>query len=126
MSRVLLGLTFALAACGASQDITPREACEDTSVALCERLYACLTPAEVAAAGLPAAESACVTSYDAQRGCAAQTTENVCTGNEKYSGVQASKCSDQVVGLTCAQVRDPTFTLQTGAPACAKICAVPN
>jgi hypothetical protein len=124
LSFLFAGLV--LPGCPSSQDITPRQACEDTSVALCERLYACLTPVEIAAAGLPESEAACVTSEDAKRGCAAQTVENVCVGNEKYSGVEASVCSDQVVGLSCSQVRDPAFQLASGAPACAKICEVPQ
>jgi hypothetical protein len=115
---------LAATACGSSQDITPRQACEDTSSALCERLYACLTPTELAVAGLPADEAACITMEDAKRGCAAETLDNVCVGNEVYDGVQASKCSDQVVGLSCSQVRDPAFQLASGAPAGAKICVI--
>jgi hypothetical protein len=118
---------LATAACNNSDPgVTPRQACENTSSALCERLYACHTAAEIAASGLPADEAACVTTLDAQRGCAAQTVDNVCTGgNQKYNGVEAAKCGDQVVNLTCAEVRDPAFNVQVSAPACAAVCVAP-
>jgi hypothetical protein len=121
---VVLGFT----ACGGdgAGGPTPRQACEDLSSALCERIYACLTPAELAAAGLPASEAACVTAEEAANGCAAETLDNVCTGgNEKYDASEAAKCSDQVVGLTCSQVRDPALDVKTAAPACAKTCVIP-
>jgi hypothetical protein len=106
---------------------SPRQACEDTTSALCERIYACLTPEELSANGLPANEAACVTSFQANEGCAAQTTDNVCTnGNAKYSPSEASECIDQVHGLTCSEVRDPNFDQNVSAPACAKVCQIPS
>jgi len=119
---------FGSTACpGGSDGPTPRQACEDVSSALCERLYACMTAAEIAAAGLPPSEAACVTAEEAANGCAAQTLDNVCTGgNEKYNAAEAAKCSDQIVGLTCSQVRDPALDLRTAAPACAMTCVIPS
>jgi len=124
LAAFVLGLT----ACpGSSDGPSPRQACEDLSSALCERLYACLTPAEIAASGLPASEAACVTAEEAANGCAAQTLDNVCTGgNEHYDASEAAKCSDQIVGLTCAQVRDPALDVKTAAPACAMTCVIPS
>jgi hypothetical protein len=124
ISLVLLVVT---ACSGGSDGPSPRQACEDLSSALCERVYACLTPDEIAAQGLPASEAACVTSEQASKGCAAQTLDNVCTGgNQKYDASEAGKCTDQITGLTCAQVRDPALDVKTAAPACALTCVVPT
>lgn len=114
-----------LAACGADQgSVSPREECMATTSALCERIYACYTQAELASVGLPASEAACETMLEASRGCAAQTLQNVCTGNQQYSATEAARCSDQISGLTCSQIRDPFFDEVTAAPACAKVCTV--
>ena len=111
--------------CGGSSDgLTPRTACEDSQANLCERLYACYTPAELASLGFPANEAACVTQLQSSQGCASQTASNACTGNERYHPDQASACIDQISGLACSQVRDPDLVLTTAAPACAKVCAV--
>jgi len=102
---------------------TPEQACNDLNAAICERLYACLTPDELAVAGYPSSEAACVTMSEASAGCAAQTTSNVCDGNEKYHPDQASACIDQISGLTCADIRS-NADLSEQAPACAKTCSV--
>ena len=125
---MLRSITFvvcllSLAACP-DDGASPRQACEDTAAALCERIYACLTPGELAAKSFPANEAACVTQLQANEGCAAQTLQNVCTGNEKYHASEAAQCSDQVTGLTCGQLRDPFFDVKTEAPACAKVCSI--
>jgi hypothetical protein len=126
MVRSILVIVL-LAACGGGNDgITPQEACMDVSAATCERLYACFSAAELAKAGYPASEAACVTMLQAAKGCAAQTTANACTGNAKYQPAKAAECSDQITGLACSQIRDPFFDEQTAAPACASICAVPS
>jgi hypothetical protein len=117
-------LSAVLAACGGGGGLSPREGCEESAVALCGRLYACYTPAELAAAGYPATEGACVTMFQTQQGCAAQTTENACQGNETYHADEADDCISQISGLDCAQVRDPNLNIDTAAPACARVCAV--
>lgn len=125
--RTMAGLMMlaAIAGCGGSSDgLTPRGACEDVQANLCERLYACYTPAELASLGFPASEAACVTQLQASEGCANQTASNTCTGNERYHPDQANTCVDQISGLACSQVRDPDLSLTTAAPACAKVCAV--
>ncbi|HEV7554638.1 MAG TPA: hypothetical protein VGO00_04230 [Kofleriaceae bacterium] len=116
---------MSLAACSGSSSTgdTPRQACEDLNAAVCERLYACLTPAELTTAGFPAAEAACVTMTQSQAGCAAQTDQNVCDGNQTYHPDEASQCIDQISGLTCADIRSDT-DLSGQAPACAKACSV--
>jgi len=119
---ILASIVFGLAACGG--DPSPKEACNDLSAALCDRFYACLTPQEIAAAQLPPTEAGCVTMYQTQFGCSAQTTENTCDGNEKYHGNYADDCTDQVRGLDCSQVRDPNFDFNAGAPACDKVCSI--
>ena len=107
-----------------SDDVSPKQACENIASAKCERIYACLTPQELMANNFPASEAACVTMLQAQLGCEAQTTKNACTGNEKYNGGAAAKCGDQLEGLACSQVRDPFFDIKTEAPACASICKI--
>jgi len=109
---------------GGGDQLSPEQACNAASSALCERLYACYTPEELAAANFPASEAACETMLEASQGCTAETVQNACTGNATYSGEEAAKCSDQIAGLTCSQIRDPLFDEQTDAPACALVCAV--
>ena len=119
---IIASVVFGVAACGG--DPTPKEACNDVAVALCERLYACFTAQELAAAQYPSSESGCVTQLETQEGCAAKTTANACDGNEKYHGNYADSCTDQVSGLECSQVRDPNFNADTAAPACDKVCSI--
>jgi hypothetical protein len=110
--------------CGSEGSSSPRAACEDLTVSLCTQLYTCLSPAELAVAGYPASEAACVTQYQQVLGCAAQTLDNACVGNETYHADKAARCTDQVEGLECTQLRDPNFELETGAPACGQVCTV--
>jgi hypothetical protein len=125
MAGVLLVMGVAAAGCGGSGGITPRQACEESQANLCERIYACYTPAELATLGFPANEPACETMLQAAQGCSAQTADNTCTGNARYHADQASTCVDQITGLACSQVRDPNLSLNAAAPACGKICAIP-
>ena len=126
--RTSLAFAFVmLAACGTSNGgggDTPEQACNATASALCERLYACYTPEELATANYPASEAACETMLEASQGCSAMTEQNACTGNAVYSSSEAAKCSDQIAGLTCSQIRDPFFDENTDAPACTLVCSV--
>lgn len=128
--RMIVGFLVvgvAMAGCGGGDGgITPKQACEESQANLCERLYACYTPAELGALGFPSNEAACVTMLQASEGCERQTTENTCTGNERYHADQANTCVEQITGLACSQVRDPNLVLNVAAPACGKVCAVPN
>ncbi|HMG20956.1 MAG TPA: hypothetical protein VK607_06550 [Kofleriaceae bacterium] len=109
---------------GAGDGLSPRAACEDIQVSVCERLYACFTPSELGAAGYPSSEAACVTQLEAQEGCAAQNNDNACEGNERFHADQAGICVDQIGGLECSQVRNVNRSLALDAPACAKMCAI--
>jgi hypothetical protein len=120
---ILMALCIAACGGGSGGGDSPRQACEDLNAAICERLYACLTADELAAAGYPASEAACVTMSESQAGCAAQTDANVCDGNEKYHADQAATCIDQISGLTCSDIRGDA-DLNEQAPACAKTCSV--
>jgi hypothetical protein len=127
MTKAIPLLIALVAACGSDAGGTsPQQACDDVTSALCERLYACFQPSELAAAGYPASESACITMMQAAQGCTAKTLDNVCTGNAQYQPDEAARCGDQVTGLTCAQIRDPFFDTQTAAPACGLVCKVPS
>jgi hypothetical protein len=120
----LIALT-ALAGCPSEgETLSPREACEGASVALCERLYTCLSTEELAAAGFPSQEAACVTQFDAAEGCAAQTTSNACDGNETFHAAKAATCLDQLAGLDCGQIRSDNFDLGRDAPACGLVCSI--
>ena len=121
-------IALLFAACGGGSGVggpTPRQGCEEAAVALCSRLYACFSASELAVAGYPSAEAACVTMTQAQQGCAAETVETTCTGNEKYHPEQANTCIDQIDGLACSQIRDESFDVIAAAPACGKVCAIP-
>ena len=119
-----LSVLLATAACGEDGEANPQEACEETTIALCSQLYTCLSPDELAAAGYPGSEGACVSQFQQVLGCATQTVDNACVGNETYSASAAARCTDQVAGLECTQLRDPNFDLEDGAPACGQICVV--
>ncbi|HUS30977.1 MAG TPA: hypothetical protein VMZ53_20850 [Kofleriaceae bacterium] len=120
---IIASILLGLAACGGG-DLSPKEGCNQSAAALCERLYACFTSAELAAGGFPPNEAGCVTKYQTDYGCSAQTVENTCDGNEKYHGDQADDCVDQIHGLECSQVRDANFNYETGLPACDKVCSI--
>jgi len=122
----LFGLVcvVALAACGGGGGGSPAQQCRDGVAATCGQLYTCLSPTELAAAGYPATEAACITMLEASAGCDAQTADNACTGNETYHSDKADQCVDQINGLECTQLRDPAFDLNTAAPACGQVCAV--
>lgn len=120
---MLIGV--AVVGCGGGGDsASPRMACEDIEANVCERFYACFTPAELSAANFPGDEAACVSQMQAMKGCSNQTTSNACVGNEHYHPDQAAACANQISGLTCGQIRDQTSNLDAAAPACSKICAV--
>ena len=114
-------LLIALSGCP-KDEIAPRQACEDTAAAVCERFYACLSPTELASKGFPSTEAACVVKVEAQEGCAAQTTANVCDGNERYHGDKAEACADQIEGMSCSQLR--AGQTKIAAPACGEVCTV--
>jgi hypothetical protein len=127
MNRLMIvGALLSLVACG-SDSTSPADACNMIDSASCERVYACLTAAEIAAIGYPPSESACVTMQESADGCSAKTTANACKGgNDVYHGDKVSGCVSQIGGLTCAQVRDPNFNINTAAPICAEVCVTPS
>jgi len=114
-------MLIALSGCP-KDEIAPRQACEDTAAALCERIYACLSPSELASKGFPSTEAACVTRVEQEEGCAAQTKANVCEGNETYHGDKAELCADQIEGMSCSQLR--AGEAKTAAPACHEVCSI--
>lgn len=116
------GVAIALiAACG--NELSPADACKQSDETLCERIYACYTPGELAEAGYPAEESACITMFEEQDGCSAKTTANACNGNATFHGDQAATCVTQIANLQCSQIRDSNLTLGEAAPACGKVCS---
>jgi hypothetical protein len=125
MKALALIALVTLAGCPKMEEsIAPREACEGVGTSLCERLYACFSDAELAAAGFPSSEAACVTQFEDDQGCRAQTVENACDGNETYHGDHASVCLDQIEGLSCAQLRSSNLDVEKAAPACGTVCQI--
>jgi len=126
--RKIAGFMLVLAAatgCPSSDSgITPRVACENIQANLCERFYECFTPGELMAAGFPANEAACVSKSQVDEGCSAQTEANACDGSERYHAAQANMCVDQIIDLSCSQLRDRNFDLRVVLPACGKMCSV--
>jgi hypothetical protein len=121
-------LALGIAACSnddntgpTGEPATPRQACTDIAQALCERLYACLSPAEITAGGFPPAQSDCVAMVEARKSCSTITAASACPVGT-YQPNQAAECGDQTASLTCDQIRVPGFKLETAAPACGAIC----
>jgi hypothetical protein len=121
---VMVGLLGAVG-CGSDGGLTAREACEQSSAVLCERIYACFTAEEIAFLGY-SSEAACAAELEQDAGCAQQTAANTCASNETYQPDQAGDCVDQLGGLSCSQFRDPEvlFNIEATAPACGKLCVV--
>ena len=121
---LLVVVTLALPGCPNNLDaLAPREACESTAVAICERIYACLSPQELANGGFPSTEAACVVKIEDTEGCRAQTIDNVCDdGNASYHPARAMTCIDQIEGMSCAQLR--SGDIERAAPACDQVCAI--
>jgi len=115
-----------LGACGSSST-SPSEACNEANEAICTQIYKCYTAADIAAAGYPPNEAACVTMTEANAGCAAKTEANTCTGgNQVYHGENVQGCIDQLNNLTCAEVMSSNTNLETAAPKCNDICLTPS
>jgi hypothetical protein len=101
---------------------SPSETCDDVSTTLCDRLYTCLSASDLALAGLPATESACVALAEQTKQCASLTAANACPAGTSYDEQTAVRCGDQVAALDCATVRAPGFKVELAAPACAAYC----
>jgi hypothetical protein len=99
---------------------TPAELCTEIAEALCDRLYSCLSPGQLAAGGFPAAQSDCVAMVEARKHCPTYTAANACTVGT-YQSSEATACSEQTASLSCTKVV-PGFQLETAVPACGKVC----
>jgi hypothetical protein len=102
------------------QSATPAELCIDIAEALCDRLYTCLSPSQLAAGGFPQAQSDCVAMVEARKHCSTLTAATACpVGTYQPSAVVA--CSEQTASLSCDRVM-PGFQLETAVPVCGKVC----
>jgi hypothetical protein len=116
-----------IAACSSTESgsspspATPAQACVAVASALCERFYACLSPAERAASQLPATEADCAAMVEARQHCATLTAANACTTGS-YDDAAAAMCSDDTRALSCAEVRAPGFTLNAAVASCGEVC----
>jgi hypothetical protein len=87
---VMVGLLGAVG-CGSDGGLTAREACEQSSAVICERIYACFTAEEIAFFEF-SSEADCVAELEQDAGCAQQTAANTCASNETYQPDQAGDC----------------------------------
>ena len=125
LMRSLAAAALALVAGCGSSGPSPVESCNDAVVAICHQVYTCFTPDEIAAANLPAQESACVSMSETAAGCSAKTTANFCDNNQKFHADQVDGCVSEVKNLTCAQVKTAGINnLESLAPTCQKVCTV--
>jgi hypothetical protein len=123
--KVVCGVLL-LGAVGCSSTTSPVDACNEEFSTDCTRIYECFTATQIAAAGLPATESACVTQQQTANGCSAKTEANFCTaGNAVYHGDAVGGCIDQLNGLTCAEI-ESNQDITVVAPKCAEVCVIPS
>ena len=115
-----------LGACGGGST-SPVDACNQETETTCARIYECYTAAQLQTAGYPAAESACVTQFEASEGCAAKTSDNFCTPSTAvYHGEAVDGCISQVEALSCADIMQHIQDINTVAPKCAEVCVIPG
>jgi len=119
------------ASCGGSSGPTPiaeADWCNQASVALCKKVYAC--PTELATAQtlllLAGVTSEVTCEAYAQKNCS--TLGLMCTAGQTYHGDAAAECKSKVETMTCAQIAanfnimDPTAAV----PVCGQICTSAN
>jgi hypothetical protein len=124
--KLVSAVGLLLGACGSSS-VTPVDACNQEVETTCARVYECYTAAELAAANFPAAESACVTQFQASEGCSAKTSANFCTPSTAvYHGEAVDGCVSQVESLSCADIKAHLNDINTVAPKCAEVCVIPT
>ena len=122
---MLLIVTGAVA-CGDDEEFTDSDAqalCRQMADTTCEKLYECISDADLAAAGFPASEAACKTQLRDEEGCEAYTAaKGNCEGSEIFKKDKADACIRQVGEASCNQVSSEGF--DEFAPACLETCTV--
>jgi hypothetical protein len=107
-------LIVTLAACGDSAPTQPdasgeSAACASVGTTFCRKMYACLTPQQIADFQLPPTEAECVTMQNAN--CDAAAPEpGYCKGHPQTSAGAATACAADLDALSCPQL------LQTPPP----------
>jgi hypothetical protein len=98
------------------------EFCNQWNTAACAHVFACLTPEERDAAGIPPTEEECVSAQSAE--CEEANSESYCDFGETYHADQSPACLDQFIALTCEQFLDPDHdaVMAAAAPACVAMC----
>lgn len=124
VASVAVAFGLLVGGCGDSDGLNPREGCERLMEVLCDKLYTCLTEAELMADGYPASEAMCVTLLQGDAECAQETEQNACLPGQTYHGNEAESCVNQIGALSCPQVRDAETDLETAAPSCSQVCTV--
>lgn len=96
--------------------------CKEAANAICDRLYECLSEAELALAGLPESKAACKSMQQEAAGCDVATESDACEGSEKYHPDEARTCVSQLKDASCNQLRSDDQ--DDYAPACDRVCSV--
>jgi hypothetical protein len=121
---LLLALTVSCAANDDKPKFTDEDAqalCKEYVDVWCEKLYECLTDADLAALGFTGTVAACKTQLRDEEGCEAFTAEKGnCKGSEVFKKDKADDCVRQVGEASCNQVTSG----DEFAPACDQTCKV--
>jgi hypothetical protein len=121
---LLLALTVSCAGNDDKPEFTDEDAqalCREVVDVACEKLYECLSDAELALIGYTGTVAACKTQGRDEAGCDAFTAEKGnCEGSEVFKKDKADDCVRQLSEASCNQVSsDDEF-----APACDQTCKV--
>ncbi len=110
-----------LVSCGEDDDgPNATQLCKDMANAVCDRLYDCFSSDDLAAVGYPATSSGCKSQFQAELGCDAAQSNDLCEGNESFHSSEADKCISQTKTASCSQLQaDEDY-----APACDRVCTV--
>lgn len=102
-------------------DADAQALCREYVDSFCEKVYECLSDAELADVGLPASVAACKTQFRDSEGCDAFTAaKGNCKGSEVFKKDKADACIRQTTEASCNQVTGD----EDYAPACEQTCKV--
>jgi hypothetical protein len=121
---LLLALMVSCAANDDKPKFTDEDAqalCREYVDTSCEKIYECLSDAELAEADLPASVAACKTQFREAEGCDAFTADKGnCEGSEVFQKSKADDCIRQTEEASCNQVTSG----DNYSPACEQTCKV--
>lgn len=123
----LLLAALGVASCGGDDEgdkFTDEDAqalCREYVDTSCEKIYECLSDAQLADLQFPSSVAACKTQFRESEGCDAFTAaEGNCKGSEVFKKEKADDCIRQTNEASCNQVTSG----EEYAPACDQTCKV--